>query len=66
MPKYGMPQWFYDAKMGDAPRGRSPGKPYPAEGELVGMNHSCGEPMRYVYGYKRRRPTARCLRCNPL
>ena len=26
----------------------------------------CGEPLRWVYGYKRRRPSIRCLKCNPL
>lgn len=66
MPKYRMPQWFYDAHFGPEPNGRSPGKAYHAEGELVGQDCSCGEPLRWVYGYKRRRPSIRCLKCNPL
>ena len=59
------PQWFYDAT-GEARPTRSHGSPYPAEGTLTGDVCSCGEPLRWVYAYKRRRPSIRCLKCNPL
>lgn len=60
-----MPQWFYDAHLGAEPGGRSRGGAYHAEGEPTGDTCSCGEPLRWVYGYKRRRPRIRCLKCEP-
>lgn len=66
MPKFGMPQWFYDMGLGSRPASPSRGGAYPGEGEPTGGMHSCGEPLRWVYGYKRRRPSIRCLKCNPL
>jgi hypothetical protein len=66
MPQFRRSQWFYDAGYGVQPGGRSPGSFHPAEGELVGQDCSCGEPLRWIYGYKRRRPSMRCLKCNPL
>ena len=59
------PPWFYDAT-GEAQPIRSRGNAYPAEGAPADDVCRCGEPLCWIYDYKRRRPRVRCLTCDPL